>query len=264
MAKSTTMTPEAYARLAAAFQKYPGQISQAAREANLPKHAAYTGWHEGWKGLRLPPLNPQAALSEVLIQQARLDQAKAETEADIARRLIADAASKAALEATAKEAAREAKAQLDARADNRDDAAKVLDEERKLRVGARSVAGQNIIASAAWGKSVRLVSETLIAKIEAERKGMTREELADIARTMALVDRSRMALLREAIELERLHRGDPSQILGITPVEMNTEEAIKEIEEGVADLRRYRRQAQQLMAVDAEPVGPTIDVTPGQ
>ena len=263
MGHNTTMTPEAYARLAAAFKEHPGEFSVAARLAGVPKHVAYKGWHHGWTKQSLPRLAPPEALPEVLVQQARIEQAKAETEADVARRLVEDAASRAALEATAADRAREARSQVAARADNRDEAVVVLDEERKLRKGLRSVTGQNLVASAKWGKAHQQVADLLLSRIERDGANMTAQELADLARSMAFVDRSRAALLRESSELERLHRGDPAVIVGITPTEMTTDEAVKEIERANQALQRYRRRGLELIngARQGED-GEIIDVTP--
>lgn len=261
MKARTLITRDIYDRMLAALADAGGSVLTAAKALGIPRERLNRGWLFGYPSLKLPPL--REAYRNLSVDDPAALQAKAEAAAS--RRLIEDAAAKAALEATSRQAAREAKAQLEARADARDDAVGVLDEERKLRKGGRAVAGQNIIASAKWGRAHQLVAEELIAKVEAGRKDMSAEQLADLARTMALVDRSRAALLRDAIELERLHRGDPSVILGVTPTEMNVDEAVREIEEANADLMRYRRRGLELVkGGGGEAESTTINVTPGQ
>lgn len=273
MGAGAVMTKEDYDRLVEAFKIHPDKPAEVARLTGIDRVLAWKGWHKGWKALNLPPIRER--LAEPPEVTARRVVAEAAQKAEgAARRLVEDATARAVLEVTAEEAARtvkeriarearEAKEQAAAKAENRDNAVVVLDEERRLRKGARTVSGQNILASARWGTAHQQVADELIRKVEAERKAMTASELAELARIMAQVDRARMALLKEAIELERLHRGDPALIVGITPVEMNATEAVQEIERANLALQRYRRRGLELLEGGAGgSEGETINVTP--
>lgn len=268
MPRKPDMTAEVYAKLVEAFRLKPGNISACARAVGVTPGAAGDAWRRGWRQLGLQPIRDllfgeDRLAAAIAKEQAQKEVMEAKAEAEVARRLVSDAASKAALEATAADAAREAKQQAAARADNRDEAVVVLEEERKLRKGARAVAGTNLVASARWGKAHQLVAEELVKRVERERESMTVDQLSELARMMALVDRTRLGLLREASELERLHRGDPSVIVGVTPTEMSTDEAIKEIERANLALQRYRRRGLELIEGGAQvATGPVIDVTP--
>lgn len=275
MARAAGITREDYDRLTVAFRSRPGAIRYACDATGLAKHLVLKAWHDGWRTLDLPPIRERLRERPEVTARRVVEDAMSAAEG-AARRLVEDATAKAVLEATAEEAARsarerirreaqEAKEQAEARSDARDDAVGVMDEERKLRKGARAVSGQNIIASARWGKAHSRLAEALLVKVEQEVGQLTALEIAELSRVMAQVDRARTSLLREAIELERLHRGDPSVILGVTPTEMSPEEAIKEIEEANADLLRFKRQT--LAVIDGDggrSVGPLIDVTPAQ
>lgn len=279
-----------YDRLLKAYEATPESHADAARAVGVTRTVARDYWRRGVATLGLPPIQdlPEfqspdrrmqlaaeearqaAATARADAEEARrlLQTAKAaagQPEADIARKIAESTAAVAAVEAAAdvaaRAAAKEARAAVEARAEARDDAVGVLDEERRLRKGLRAVAGQNIVGSAKWGRAHALVADELVSRVERQRKDMTVDQLADLARAMAAVDRQRAALLREAVELERLHRGDPSVILGVTPTEMSPDEAIREIEEANADLQRYRRRGLELIEGGAT-TGPVIDVSP--
>lgn len=286
MARLAGITLEDYERLTIAFKATPAAMRLVVDATGIPRHLVMRAWHKGWRTLGLAPIRDLLALppeeaakqeaEQIATAAAKAVERASQTAEGVARRLVEDATARAVLEATAEEAARaakerirresrEAKEQAEARSEARDDAVGVLDEERKLRKGGRAVAGQNIVASARWGRAHSRLAEALLVKVEQEVAGLTAMEIAELSRVMAQVDRARTSLLREAIELERLHRGDPSVIVGVTPTEMSPEEAIREIEEATADLQRFKRQT--LAVIDGEggrSVGPLIDVTPGQ
>lgn len=258
-----------------AFRAHPGAIRAACDATGLAKHLVLKAWHDGYRTLGLPPIRERLRERPEDTARRVVEDAMSAAEG-AARRLVEDATAKAVLEATAEEAARaardrirresqEAREQAEARADARDDAVTVLDEERKLRKGGRAVAGQNVIASARWGRAHARLAEALLTKVEAEIPQLTAMEIAELSRVMAQVDKARLGLMREIIEMERLHRGDPSILVGVTPTEMSVDEAIKELEEANADLMRFRRQT--MVVIDGEggrTVGPLLDVTPSQ
>lgn len=277
---------EDYERLTVAFKATPGAMRLVVDATGIPRHLVMRGWHKGWRTMGLAPIRELLALppeeaakqeaEQIAAAAAKAVERASQTAEGVARRLVEDATARAVLEATAEEAARaaqerirrevrESRAQAEVRAEARDDAVGVLEEERKLRRAGRAVAGQNLVASAKWGRAHQLVADELVRRVERDRDSLSTDQLADLARTMALVDRTRMALLREASELERLHRGDPLVTVGVTPTEMSTDEAIKEIERANAALLRYRRRGLELIEGGAQvAAGPIIDVTPAQ
>lgn len=261
-------TQEIYDRLVEAFKAHPGAPGEAARKAGVSRHMARDGWRRGSKKLKMPPISALPDFAEFVARQQKIAErkdhlrgtlAEARQKAEAAR-LRAEQAAALAQTAASKAERERLDTQAAIRADQRDDSVGVLDEERRLRKGARAVAGQNIVGSAKWGRAHNRVAEELLKRVDTQAGTMTPDELLEIARTMTLVDRQRLALLREAIEVERLHRGDPSVILGVTPVEMSVDEAVKEIEEAQEILTRYKRRGLELIEGGIE--APTISVSP--
>jgi hypothetical protein len=87
-------------------------------------------------------------------------------------------------------------------------------------------------------------------------KELDRNEAARLLGQVAKVTKEALAAAQIAVELERLHLGAPTQIVGVTDVSaMSSEEAAREIEQAAAALARARKLG---LLEDVT----TVDVTP--
>jgi hypothetical protein len=178
---------------------------------------ARRGWTLGW------PVYPWAEAIRRVVERKQLEaQEKARAE-EVER---------------ARQAARQ-------REDARSDAVKTHEEEGRLVKIARVNVGQLLAANARLGPALQVLAERMRVAIEAGEVGVKDGSL--LLRNMAATAAATVRAGQIALELERLHRGDPTQIIGIAPVEMSTEDAIREIEEAQAALTRYQRRGLEVI-----------------
>jgi hypothetical protein len=129
--------------------------------------------------------------------------------------------------------------------DARSDAAKAHTEEGQLVKVARVNVIQLLAASARIGPALQVLAEQVRQSIESGE--MEVREAGRLLRDLSAATGQSVRAGQIALELERLHRGDPTQILGIQPMEMTTDDAIREIEEAQAALDRFKRRGLEVI-----------------
>ncbi len=211
------VTRELYAKLVAGFTDAPGNATYAAKVAGCDRRMAKRGWELGW------PLLTWAGPIRRVVEQAQLEaQEKARAE-EVER---------------ARQAAR-------VKDDARTDAMKTHEEEGRLVKVARVNVVQLLAASARIGPALQVLGERVKQAIEANELSAT--EAASLLRNLSATATQTVRAGQMALELERLHRGDPTQIIGVAPVEMSPEEAVREIEMAQADLARFKRRGLEVI-----------------
>lgn len=221
------ITHETYAKLVAGFSDAPGNAAHAARVAGCDPRMARRGWELGW------PIYSWAGPIRLVVERKQIEaqeKARAE-EVERARQaaLVKDAA--------------------------RSDALKTHDEEGRLVKVARVNVIQLLAANARLGPALQVLAERMRQAIE--NGEVNTRDGSTLMRNLAATAASTVRAGQIALELERLHRGDPTQIIGIQPVEMTTDDAIREIEEAQAALTRYQRRGLEVIegGANADAVG---------
>lgn len=191
---------ELWDALLAAFREEPGNILRAARLCGVTRPTARRAWETGW------PNKPWAKVSiKDLVDQER----------DIARSRLEIAEERAELEED-----REALAAEADRERSRQQAIKAKEEEGKLvqlARGATLVNLNNMIRVApSMAKLIeRLGTELLVMADKPTWENRDRGEASSLLRRFALVVRELNAAGHQAMEMERLFLGEPSQIIGV-------------------------------------------------
>jgi hypothetical protein len=133
-----------------------------------------------------------------------------------------------------------------------EEAAEIRERLRREAIEAHAAEGQMVRLArsdatsllAAVGKlqpALHKLSERLGVMLMDEGEKMSRREAAALLSTLSRTTKEALAAGQVAIELERLHLGAPTQILGVQDVgEMSTGEAVKEIEAAAAALNRAK------------------------
>jgi len=127
----------------------------------------------------------------------------------------------------------------------RDDATKTHEEEGKLVKVARVNVMALLMASARIGPALQVLAEQVKTTIESG--DLSAKDATLLLRNFAGATSMTVKAGQVALELERLHRGDPTAIIGFTPVEMSTEDALRELEEGQAALNRFKRRGLEVI-----------------
>ena len=211
------VTRELYAKLLAGFRDAPGNATHAAKVADCDRRMAKRGWEMGW------PVLPWAEPIRKVIDRERIEaQEKARAE-EVER---------------ARQAAK-------VRDDARSDALKTHDEEGRLVKVARVNVIQLLAASARIGPALQVLGERVKQAIEGNALSTT--EAASLLRSLTTTATQTVRAGQMALELERLHRGDPTQIIGVQPVEMSTEDAVQEIEAAQQALARFKRRGLEVI-----------------
>lgn len=220
-------TQEAYDAALAAYREKPGVHANAARAAKVEFRTAKRMWEEGW-----------AQVPGAIAIRERLQRDAEEARAEVARqgmlkREQADAMrEQARRDAVESHAAEGAMVRL-----ARSDATGLLASVGKLQPALQALAAQ--------------LTESVV---NGERMGRT--EAARMLSALSRVTKEALAAAQIAVELERLHLGAPTQIVGVSDVSgMTSAEAAREIEQAAAALARARKLG---LLEDVT----TIDVTP--
>jgi hypothetical protein len=201
-----------------------------AKEAGVHRSTVAKAWTEGWPHYDLPPIDD--ALAE---------------DAAAARAILAEgrvAVEPARDVATSEEAAR-IQAHVDAeleRSKARRDAADTRAEEAK---GVR-VFRRNAIALGGMVAQLSRVMMTLPAKLEAaiEKEDLTPKEIVALMRGTSRVAKETVESMRTAMVLERLHLGEPGEIVEVRDGDMSEEEAVAWIRRAGAAVDRREKFAE--------------------
>ena len=224
------ITVQQYTALVKAFREKPGSVLNAATKAHVTRKTAKRAWEVGW-----PEENPpRLAVRNLLAQEeaeaaAKAQQVKSETEA---------------FAATLRHGVRNEA--LDAR-----------EQEARLVKAARVNIANLLVATGRLGPALHALSDQLRASIEAG--GLNPMQASTLLRNLATAATQSVRAGQIVLEIERLHRGDPTAILGIAPVEMSPADAVAEIEAAQEALTRYNRRGLEVI----EGGGQTITVSGG-
>lgn len=219
-----------YTDLAKAFRDKPGSVNNAATKAKVTRKTAKRAWEVGWPNENPPRIAIKALLAQEEAEaQAKTQMVKNETEA---------------FAATLRQGVRNEA--LDAR-----------EQEARLVKAARVNIANLLVATGRLGPALHALSDQLRVAIEAG--GLNPTQASNLLRNLASAATQSVRAGQIVLEIERLHRGDPTAILGITPVEMSPSDAVAEIEAAQEALTRYNRRG--LEVIDG---GQTITVTGGQ
>ena len=205
------ITEERYNLLCEAFRQAPGNVANAARHAAVNWKTADVGWKRGWPKKKFPPI-------EQLLKEEQI-QARAILQAELAARR--------AQEQRAKEEARENAIET------RKEEGLVVKIARKQSLGLLQSALQ--IASASSGVA-GLLRDALVDAIATKRRwlqyekdvaaglspvkpkgkvGLSISEMSYLLERAAKTNERIVATARQAMEMERLHLGQPTEIIGV-------------------------------------------------
>lgn len=212
------VTRELYAKLLAGFRDAPGNATHAARVADCERRMAKRGWEEGW------PVYPWAEPIRKVVEREKLE-----------------AAEKARAEEV--ERARQAAKLKD---DARGDALEAHKQEGQLVKAARINVIVQLNALGRIGPSLQVLSEQIRQAIDTGQ--VPWDEASVLLRNLATAAAQVVRVGHTVLQIERLHRGEPTDILGITPVEMSNDEALQEIADAAEDAQRFRRKGLTVIA----------------
>ncbi len=210
----TAYSRKLYDLLVEAYRERPGEHSYASRVAGCVRSTAARAWNQGW----VPRISWAKAIREVLEDE------RAEARALVAKKHLSEAEEAAEIRERMRREAIEAHAA----------------EGQMVRL-ARSDATSLLAAVGKLQPALHKLSERLGVMLMDDGEKMSRREAAALLSTLSRTTKEALAAGQVAIELERLHLGAPTQILGVQDVgEMSTGEAVKEIEAAAAALNRAK------------------------
>jgi AcrR family transcriptional regulator len=122
----------------------------------------------------------------------------------------------------------------------KDEATQVHDEEGRLVKAARVNVIVLLNATARIGPAYQTLAEKLRAQIE--QGDMDPTVASGLLRNLAAASAQMVKAGQTAMQIQRLYRGEPTDILGIAPVEMSLDEALAELKAGQADMERFNRK----------------------
>ena len=218
---------ERYDALVQAYRDCPDNHAAAGRQAGCTQQTAKRMWEQGWPGI------PWA-----IPIRDRLVQEREDARLELARQTALARNDADALRAKARQDSIESHAA----------------EGAMVRL-ARSDATGLLASVGRLLPAVAKLAESFSADV-LSAKELDRNEAARLLGQVAKVTKEALAAAQIAVELERLHLGAPTQIVGVTDVSaMSSEEAAREIEQAAAALARARKLG---LLEDVT----TVDVTP--
>lgn len=211
------VTRELYAKLVAGFRDAPGNATHAAKVADCERRMAKRGWEEGW------PVYPWAEPIRRVIDREKQEEQERKRAEEVER-------------------ARQA---VKVRDDARDDALKTHEQEGQMVKAARVNVVVLLNATGRLGPALQVLSEQIRQRIETNQ--IEPSEASGLLRNVASAAAQMVKAGQVALQLERLYRGQPTDILGITPTEMTPEEALAEIAAGQEEMKRFQRRGLEVI-----------------
>lgn len=210
----TPYSRELYDLLVSAFREHPGEFTVVSKMVGCTRQCATHAWKKGWV--------PRVVWAKPIWKV--LEEEKEAARALVAQKNLSEAEEAVLLREKARREAIEAHAA----------------EGQMVRL-ARSDATSLLAAVGKLQPSLHRLSEKLGRMLMDEGEKMTRREAAALLGMLSRTTKEALAAGQVAIELERLHLGAPTQILGVQDVgEMSTDEAVREIEAAAAALKRAK------------------------
>lgn len=225
----------AWKTLLASFREKPGVVNAAAIAAGVKWGKAHEAWDRGFP-YREPPLKP---IRVILAEEAAAKEAKAsvirtETEAFAAA----------------------------IRGEVREDALNVHELEGKLVKSARTQVGNLHAVAGRAG----ILADKLVRSLEADlaKEGaldaLSPEKKAALADRLTIIKERAIKMTKEALEVERQWRGDPTKVIGLVPMEqMSPEEAARLAREAYEAALEYERHGLTIIDGGREP-GPIVQL----
>lgn len=217
-----------YEGLVEAFRANPGNISAAAKAVGTSRPTAKRGWERGWDKFEWAPAIREVIANEQEIARARIEEEK---EADEVREELINPDGGIAEVA---EQRREAhlKAQAD-RAKAKENAIQARVEQGKMIAGVRQLVMQceAIVGKRYPGASALAdrINKEMLKLAKAGKKDFNLSKATHLLRLHNADVRSIAQSAKRAFELEQVHLGEPSQIIGVQPTHFDDadEETLK-------------------------------------
>jgi hypothetical protein len=191
-----------YDRLLAAFRQTPSNYSAAAKAAGVGFKLSRRAWHDGWPRANLRAVQDVLRDEEVAARaeqyrQSREYQQKAAEERDKARQ----------------------------------DAVTAMAQEGRILSLARNDVQGALACAAVMLPALRTLSERVAAELTANPGQLSPAKGVELIQRYAHAVRSLTQAGEQLVRAERLHKGEPTDILGVaaSAAEMSVEEAAKEI-----------------------------------
>ena len=230
----TKISPEIYTILLDAYRNAPASHRAAARAAQCSEKTATRAWSVGWTETHgwARPIR-EVLEAETLEARAQMLQREQDERIAAARREIE----------ARREAARKAEEEREAG--------------RRQAVEARTQEGQMVRLSRAntlglLGSLAKLQPAVshLADQIRAAilSGSVDPSDAAPLLKTVSSVVRDAITASQIVVELERLHVGNPTAIIGVQSMEMSADEAVREIEDAKAALDRARALGLSVLA----------------
>lgn len=243
-----------YEALLQAYRENPGNVTAAAKAVGTSRETAKRAWDLGWEKFDWAPPIRDVVEEEMVIARSRIEQQK-ETE----ERLMAaeePAITKSAERREAHIAAQEERARA------KENAIKTRVEQGRMIEGVRKSVMQVEAATLHLGGAIQLLSKRAAKEIKRMANSTKKMKPEELARALHII-RQYSSTVREgaqsakiAVEIESLHMGEPTQIIGLQST--NFDDASEE------ELRREIKKALQAMGEDEDDVivtaGPGTEV----
>ena len=231
------ITIELYGKMLAAFRESPGDHHYAAKKAGCYWRTAKKGWDEGW------PAYPWGESIKTVIAKenakARDKMASIKEAQHVSRQRVLDDAS-----------ARAGALSVDDIADRdraRRDAVDASVEEGQLVRAARINALQLLTTLSDIGKHAAELAHRFAHEIESVE--MKPAQIVKLFKDFAQAAKAANEMAEMSIKMERLVLGEPTEIMGVLPMDMSVDDAVREIIEANAALTR----AQGMGVIDVTP-----------
>lgn len=201
---SRVLTKEMHDALIASFREAPGNIIGAARRAKVGKRMAYRAWHEGWPHIPWASKPASEMIREEDIR-VRAEQRRAE---EASRRQGNDERDKA-----------------------RQDAVAAMAQEGRILALARADIQGALGSASLMLPALRAVAEKAAAAMLQDPAQFSPKLAVQLVREYSFAVRALTNSAEQVVRAERLHKGEPTDILGVSvaPSEMTLEEAAREI-----------------------------------
>jgi cell envelope opacity-associated protein A len=173
---------------------------------------AQRGWEQGW------PIYPWAEPIRKVVERKELEAKE---------KALAEEVERARQAAKIKDTAR-------------DEATQVHDEEGRLVKAARVNVIVLLNATARIGPAYQTLAEKL--RVQIEQGDMDPTVASSLLRNLAAASAQMVKAGQTAMQIQRLYRGEPTDILGMAPVEMSLDDALAELKAGQADMERFNRK----------------------
>lgn len=221
------ITPDLYEALLSAFREQPGVLSHAQRKCGVGYDFAKRAWEVGWL-----PRHPFARpIKDVLEEEKIKLRAEARRAEEAARRQGDEERQKA-----------------------RQDALAAMAQEGRILALARADVQGALGSASLMLPALRVMAERAAQEIMKDPGQFSPQSATKLLREYSFAVRALATAGEQIIRAERLHKGEPTDILGVStsPEEMSLEDAVRTIKETSSLYELAKRQG---LVQDPEPEG---------